>query len=140
MPRSPIQRSRLHADPRGIFLHDAVLAACNNFPRKTAIVDTSCPDQPRRISYAEYGDLVQRVARNFVALGVRPCEVIAIYLPNCWEYAVAYHAATLAGAIPTLVNPSYRDREVQYQLKDSGAVLLITDGASLVGINAAGIN
>jgi len=134
-----MQRTKLHADPSGIFLHDAILAACDKFPQKMAIVDSSGPGQSRRICYFEYGDLVQRVARNLVALGVKPGEIIAIFLPNCWEYAVAYHAATLAGAIPTLVNPSYRERELRYQLENSGAGMLISDGPLLPALGSAKI-
>src|SRR5579864_6205856 len=118
-------RTTLYADPSGIFLHDAILEACRKFAERTAIVDTS---NGLRLSYAEYGERVEALARGFVQAGVKPGEVVAIYLPNSWEFAVAYHAATLAGAIPTLLNPSYREREVQAQLSDSGAVLLITDG------------
>jgi acyl-CoA synthetase (AMP-forming)/AMP-acid ligase II len=102
-----------------------VLESCRRVPDKTAIVDTSCS---RQISYAEYGESIEVLAKGFAAMGVRPGDVIAIYLPNCWEFAAVYHAATLAGGIPTPINPSYREREVRYQLEDSGAVLLITDG------------
>ena len=70
-----------------------------------------------------------------VAAGIRPGEVVGIFLPNCWEFGVAYHAATLAGAIPTTLNPTYRDREVRYQLENSDAVALISDGALLTGID-----
>ncbi len=69
----------------------------------------------------------------------KPGEVAAIFLPNSWEFCVADHAATLAGAIPTLLNPTYREREVRYQLENSGAVLLISDAPNLEGINLAGL-
>ena len=55
-----------------------------------------------------------------------------------WEFCAAFHAATLAGAIPTLLNPTYREREVRYQLENSGAVLLITDGGNIEGMNLRG--
>jgi long-chain acyl-CoA synthetase len=129
-------RTQLHADPTGLFLHDVVLAACHRYPAHEAIVDTSCD---RRILYAEYGELVEACAKGLVRAGIRPGEVIAVYLPNCWEYAVAYHAATLAGAVPTLLNPSYREREVRYQLENSGAVILITDAALLAEMNLTGL-
>ena len=45
----------------------------------------------------------------------------------------------LAGGIPTLLNPTYRDREVRHQLGNSGAVLLITDGTNIDGIDLAGL-
>ena len=79
------------------------------------------------------------LARGFIAAGVKPGEVVAIFLPNSWEFCAAYHAATLAGAIPTLLNPTYREREVRYQMENSGAVILITDGGNIEGINLAGL-
>src|SRR5271165_7276336 len=129
-------RTQLYADPDDILVHDAVLASCRKNPQKIAVVDISCG---RRLTYAEYGETVEALARGLVSAGVRPVEVIAIFLPNSWEFCVAYHAATLAGAIPTLLNPTYREREVRYQLENSGAVLLITDGPNICGINLAGL-
>ena len=130
------QRTQLYADPHNLFLHDLVLDACRRHGTKTALVDTS---NGRRLSYAEYGELVESLARGMIAAGVGPGEVIAIFLPNCWEFCVAYHAATLAGAIPTLLNPTYREREVQYQLENSGAVILISNAPNLAGIHLAGL-
>ncbi|HET7750318.1 MAG TPA: AMP-binding protein, partial [Terriglobales bacterium] len=120
-------RTRLYADPHGIFLHDAILQACRHFGRKLALVDASCSPH-RRFSYEEYGETVERLARGLVAAGLQPGEVLAIYLPNSWEFSAAYHAATLAGGIATLLNPSYREREVRFQLENSGAAMLISDG------------
>ena len=133
-----MRRTRLHTDPKGLFLHDLLLQSCQKFGSKTALVDTST-DPVRRISFAEYGEIVERVARNLVAQGLKPGEVIGIYLPNCWEYSVVYHAATLAGGIPTLLNPSYREREVQYQLETAEAVFLVTNAVSIVEINLQGL-
>jgi acyl-CoA synthetase (AMP-forming)/AMP-acid ligase II len=52
---------------------------------------------------------------------------------------VAFHALELVGAIPTLLNPTYREREVRYQLENSDASALITDAASIHGINLGGL-
>jgi long-chain acyl-CoA synthetase len=129
-------RTQLYGDPDNVFVHDAVLASCRKHSGKTALVDTS---SGRRLSYAEYGEAVEALARGLVAAGLRPGEVVAIFLCNSWEFGAAYHAATLAGAIPTLLNPTYREREVRHQLGNSGAVLLITDGPNIAGINLAGL-
>src|SRR5580704_11909577 len=129
-------RTQLYADPNNVFVHDAVLASCRRHAKKTALVDTSCG---RRLSYEEYGEIVEALARGLVAAGLRPGEVVAIFLCNCWEFCAAYHATTLAGAIPTLLNPTYREREARYQLENSGAVFLIADGPSLEGINLGGL-
>ena len=129
-------RTHLYADPQDHFVHDVVLASCDRFTGKTALIDSSCD---RRISYAEYGEIIRALACGFVAAGLQPGQVVAIYLPNCWEFCAAYHAATLAGGIPTLLNPSYREREVRYQLENSGAAFLITDGPLIKEIHLAGL-
>ena len=129
-------RTQLYADPAGRFVHEIVLDSYRKNAGKTALLDTS---SNRRISYAEYADLVEGLARGLVAAGIAPGEVIAILVPNCWEFAIAYHAATLAGAIPTPLNPAYREREIRHQLENSGAAFLITDAPLLEGVNLAGL-
>ncbi len=129
-------RTQLYADPDNVFVHDAVLASCRRHAAKTALIDTSCG---RRLSYGEYGETVEALARGLVAAGLKPGEVVAIFLANSWEFCAAYHAATLAGGIPTLLNPTYREREVRHQLGNSEAVLLITDGTNKAGIDLAGL-
>ncbi|MFY9661295.1 MAG: AMP-binding protein [Terriglobales bacterium] len=129
-------RTQLYADPSGRFVHDVVLESCRKNGGKTALIDTSCN---RRFTFAEYGSLVESLARGLISAGLIPGDVIAIFLPNSWEFAITYHAATLAGGIPTLLNPSYREREIRYQLENSGAVFLITDGPLLENVNLAGL-
>ena len=131
-------RTGLFADPEGKFMHDVVLDSCRKYGNKTALVDTSCMPY-RRISFAEYAEMVERAARGFVAAGVRPGDRIGIYLPNCWEFGVAFHAATMAGAIPTTMNPTYREREVHYQMEATEAVALISVGPLLEGMNLSGL-
>ena len=131
-------RTQLFDNPEGKFIHDVILDSCRRHGAKIAIIDTSCVPE-RRITYAAYGEMVELAARGLVAAGIRPGDVIGIFLPNCWEFGVAYHAATLAGAIPTTLNPTYREREVHYQLEDSGAVALISDGSLLTGIDLSGL-
>ena len=64
MPANRILRTQLYADPTNVFLHDAILASCRRHADKTALVDTSCG---LRLSYAEYGDKVEALARGLVA-------------------------------------------------------------------------
>jgi len=131
-----MQRTELYADPHGKFLHDLILKSCQQNSQKTALVDTSCG---RRLTYAEYGDTVDKLARGLISAGVRPGDIVAIFLCNSWEFCTAFHAAQLAGAIPTLLNPTYREREVRYQLDNSDAAFLISDGPNLEGINLSGL-
>src|SRR5919201_217531 len=132
-----MRRTCLYADPKGLFLQNLILESCKKFGEKTALVDTSC-SPPRYISYAEYGELVEQVAAGLASNGLKPGDIVSIYLPNSWEFCVAYHAATLAGGVPTLSNPSHRERELRYQLENSGASVLITD-ARIKDINLTGL-
>jgi len=129
-------RTNFYRDPNGIFLHDAVLESCRAFAQREAIIDTGANV---RLSYARLGELIEAAARGFVRAGLRPGEIVAIFLANSWEYVVAAHAVTLAGGIPTLLNPSYKEREARYQLENSGAVMLITDAAQLSGVSFTGL-
>ncbi len=129
-------RTQLYGDPNNIFLHDLVLDSCRRYAQKTALVDASCGC---RLTYAEYGDAVESLARGLVAVGIEPGDVVAIFLANSWEFCTAFHAIQLAGVVPTLLNPTYREREVRYQMENSGAVLLITDGANIEGVNLGGL-
>src|SRR3981081_117265 len=129
-------RTQLYADPTGRFVHDVVLESCRQNGGKTALIDTSCD---RRFTFAEYGSLVESLARGLISAGLAPGEIVAIFLPNSWEFAITYHASTLAGGIPTLLNPSYREREIRYQLENSDAAFLITDTPLLEYVNLAGL-
>src|ERR1017187_10620924 len=129
-------RTKLYVDPTGRFVRDIVLQSCQRNSSKTALVDTSCD---RRFTFAEYASVVESLARGLVSAGLAPGEVVAIFLPNSWEFAVTYHAATLAGGIPTLLNPAYREREIRYQLENSGAAFLVSDAPLLENVNLAGL-
>ncbi len=56
--------------------------------------------------------------------GLQRGERVAIYSPNCPEYAVVAHGTSIAGGTLTTLNPLYRAREVVYQLADAGAKVI----------------
>ena len=47
-------------------------------------------------------------------------------MPNLPEYALVFHGVCSAGAVNTTVNPLYTEGELAFQLRDSGARMLIT--------------
>ena len=132
-------RTQLYADPAGMLVHDLVFRPAETHPDKIAIVDTST-DPAREITYAEYADMVERIARGLIAANIKPQQVVAIFLPNCWEFCAAFHAISYAGAVSTLLNPSYREREVRYQVENSEAVALITDGTLIHDMDLRGLS
>jgi 4-coumarate--CoA ligase len=80
---------------------------------------------------------IRRLAGGLTERGYAPGRVIAILAPNLPEYAVVFHAVALAGGTLTTINPTYTAAEVAFQLKDSGAELLITVAPFLETARAA---
>mgnify|MGYP002778300071 FL=1 len=80
----------------------------------------------RVLTYGELGRRVRRLAAGLQEAGVKRGEVVGIYAPNSPEYAVAVLGISLAGGVFTTANPLYTQEELRHQMKDAGAVKLIT--------------
>jgi non-ribosomal peptide synthetase component E (peptide arylation enzyme) len=78
-------------------------------------------DARRRISYAGLKDEVLRCAELYRRIGIKRGDVVTVQLPNRIEFAVAFFALELIGAIANKVNPDFRARELDYMLKFSGS-------------------
>src|SRR5699024_4953562 len=50
---------------------------------------------------------------------------VAVMLPNCPQSVVCYYGTLMAGGIVVQTNPLYKDRELEFQLKDSGAKIIV---------------
>ena len=75
-------------------------------------------------------ELLHRIrapSRHLRDLGVRPGDVVALKLTNRIEFVVLLFAAWRLGAAVTPINPNLTDGEVDRQLDDSGARLLVTE-------------
>lgn len=84
-----------------------------------------------RLTYAE----VDREARAFAAflqgrLGVRKGDRIAVMLPNILAFPIAMLGIIRSGAIQVNVNPMYTARELQHQLQDAGASVIVAYNGS----------
>src|SRR5260370_8447723 len=103
-------RTQLYADPTGRFVHEVVLESCRQNNGKTALVDTSCD---RRFTFAECGSLIESLARGLVSAGLAPGEVVAIFLPTSWQFAITYHPATLPAGITPPLHPSSHTPQIR---------------------------
>lgn len=79
----------------------------------------------RRIGYPEYRDQVERAARAFLRLGLRPGERVALLLPNWPEFCFAALGAISAGGVAVMLNLRLQAEEIAYQLQDSGSRFLV---------------
>lgn len=80
---------------------------------------------------------IRSLAGGLQTEGIGPGSVIALMAPNMPDYAVVFHAAALAGATVSTINPTYTAPEVAHQLQDCGATLLVTIPAFLPVAQAA---
>ena len=64
---------------------------------------------------------VDRFAAALQALGVRKGDRVALMLPNCPQFGVAFYGALRAGATVLGLNPLYTPRELGHVLRDAGA-------------------
>ena len=77
------------------------------------------------ITYQEMDRLTDRFAAALIHQGVRVGERVGILLPNIPQFVLAYFAILKAGAIVVAINPQYKPREIEFQLKDSGIQIII---------------
>jgi acyl-CoA synthetase (AMP-forming)/AMP-acid ligase II len=78
------------------------------------------------IGYAALAGRVRDLAAGLTSRGIGKADVVAVYMPNLPEYAVVFHGVCSAGAVNTTVNPLYTPGELAFQLRDSGARILVT--------------
>ena len=79
----------------------------------------------RWMSYRELDQLSRSLGAWFQAQGLAPGARIAIMLPNLPQFAVTMAAILRAGYTCVNVNPLYTARELEHQLKDSGATAIV---------------
>lgn len=79
----------------------------------------------RWMSYGELDQLSAALGSWFQAQGLEPGARIAIMLPNIPQFAVTMAAVLRAGYTCVNVNPLYTARELEHQLKDSGATAIV---------------
>lgn len=77
------------------------------------------------VSYAEVGRQSRAFAAYLQSLGLSQGDRVAIMMPNVPQYPVAVAAILQAGFVVVNVNPLYTPRELEHQLKDSGAKAIV---------------
>lgn len=94
--------------------------AAEKYPNKAC---TIFHDQT--ISFAEMKELSNQLAAGLIDLAVEPGDRVGIILPNIPQFVLAFYAVLKAGAVVTAINPAYKQRELEYQLRDAGVQVII---------------
>ncbi|MDR5821025.1 long-chain fatty acid--CoA ligase [Caballeronia sp. LZ043] len=77
------------------------------------------------ITYGELDTMSRNLAAFFQQKGLARGARVALMMPNVLQYPVAIAAVLRAGYIVVNVNPLYTPRELEHQLKDSGAEAIV---------------
>jgi long-chain acyl-CoA synthetase len=100
---------------------DFLEASADRFPERAAFIFMG-----KTLTFGELWDQSLRLAAALADLGVQKGDRVALFLPNCPQFAVAYYAALKIGAVVTMCSPLNSEAELAYQLNDSGAESIIT--------------
>jgi long-chain acyl-CoA synthetase len=79
----------------------------------------------KALTWRELSALADRFAAGLQAMGVMKGDRVAVILPNCPQYVIAFYGALRAGAIVVPCNPLYTSAELRHQLADAGAVVAV---------------
>lgn len=82
-------------------------------------------DRPYKRTWAEFRDECDRVARGFMAMGVKKGDHVAIWATNVPEWLITLFAAAKIGAVLVTVNTAYKVFELEYLLKQSDSKVLV---------------
>jgi len=98
-----------------------LIDAAENYPKHKAVEFMG-----NILTYEQIYLKANHLAKYLCSIGIKKGDRVAIMLPNTPQAVIAYYGVLLAGAVVVQTNPLYVERELKYQLKDSGAVALIT--------------
>ena len=95
------------------------------FPEREGLV---CKEQ--RYSFAALEKRIDETAKGFIAIGVSSGDHVSLWLNNCPEWIITLFALAKIGAVHIPVNTRFRTRDLDYVLRQSDSVMLITHDVS----------
>lgn len=101
-------------------LHEFLKEAAFSYKEKKALHFMG-----KELSFQDVYEQSKQFANYLQQLGIVKGDRIAIMLPNSPQGVIGYYGSLLAGAVVVQTNPLYKERELVYQLADSGAKVII---------------
>ncbi|MBM7631387.1 AMP-binding protein [Geomicrobium sediminis] len=80
----------------------------------------------RELTFAELNEKSSRFATYLSEIGIKKGDRIAVYMPNCPQFIIAFYAILKIGAIHVPVNPMFKEKELHYELTDCDAQVIVT--------------
>jgi long-chain acyl-CoA synthetase len=89
----------------------------------------------RNLTYAQVDEAASRFASALVSLGVKKGDRVAVFLPNVPQLVIGFFGILKAGGVVVMCNPIYKERELEHQLKDSGAEIVVASSTVARGLD-----
>ncbi|WP_064092563.1 long-chain-fatty-acid--CoA ligase [Rossellomorea aquimaris] len=80
----------------------------------------------KEMTFQELYESALKFANYLRGLGIEKGDRVAIMLPNTPQSVIAYYGVLYSGGVVVQTNPLYTEREIEYQMKDSGAKVILT--------------
>jgi long-chain acyl-CoA synthetase len=105
-------------------LHDRLREVTREVGIKPALVHGD-----RVVSYAELDAASDRLAAALARRGVVRGDRVTIFMPNSIEFVIAFYATLKAGGVVNPINAQSKEREIRFQVEDSGARAILVHEA-----------
>jgi long-chain acyl-CoA synthetase len=112
----------LHYDPEvlqklnypRVSLNNILEDAARISPKKTCIYF-----EESKYSFEEIKNLVERIARFLVEIGIRKGDRVGIILPNSPDFVIAFFGILRAGGVVVAINPRFKESEISFVIDDA---------------------
>ncbi|MEJ8765023.1 long-chain-fatty-acid--CoA ligase [Oceanobacillus sp. HCA-5259] len=94
--------------------------SASRYPEKKALYFMG-----KELTYQELYSQAKQFANYLQSLGLKKEDKVAIMLPNCPQAVISYYGILMAGGVVVQTNPLYTERELEYQITDSDAKVII---------------
>jgi long-chain acyl-CoA synthetase len=102
-------------------LHGLLEQTAARSPQRTATIFFGA-----QLTYRTLNAAANRFAHALLGFGLKRGDRVALMLPNCPQFLIAFYGTLKAGGVVTAVNPLYTPRELEHQLNDAGVETLVT--------------
>ncbi len=107
-------------------VHGMLHKAVEKFPSTPAVIFALTPTVSKSWTYRDLWKQIVAFSRNLAAQGLKKGDRIALFLPNCPQYIIAFYGALRAGLTVVQVSPLYVGDDLVFPIKDSGAKAVVT--------------
>ncbi|MES9736076.1 long-chain-fatty-acid--CoA ligase [Peribacillus frigoritolerans] len=101
-------------------LYSFLKESAEEFPDKVSI-----HFQGKELTFREVHECALKFAAYLKSIGLQKGERVAVMLPNCPQGVIGFFGILMAGGVVVQTNPTYTERELEYQMKDSGAKMIL---------------